>query len=99
MSRNSGRETLHGGASGFNRALWTVEAASDERLHLSLESPDGDQGFPGALRVDTTYSLGAEGGLRLDFEATTSRPTVVSLTSHAYWNLAGEGEVLEHTAC
>lgn len=97
LSRNRGLETLHGGAGGFHKALWTVEAASSDRLHLSLESPDGDQGFPGRLRVDATYSLGADNALRLDFAATTSRPTAVNLTSHAYWNLAGAGEVLDHT--
>jgi aldose 1-epimerase len=98
LSRNSGRETLHGGDGGFHKALWTVEAAAPGRLHLSLESPDGDQGFPGLLRVDAVYSLSAEAGLRLDFEATASRPTIVSLTSHAYWNLAGDGagDVLDH---
>ena len=98
LSRNRGRETLHGGDGGFHQALWKVEAAALDRLHLSLESPDGDQGFPGALRVDATYSLSAESGLRLDFEATTSRPTIVNLTSHAYWNLAGDGmgDVLDH---
>lgn len=97
LSRNRGRETLHGGDGGFHKALWTVEAASSDRLHLSLESPDGDQGFPGALRVDATYSLSPDNALRLDFAATTSRPTVVNLTSHAYWNLAGAGDVLDHT--
>jgi aldose 1-epimerase len=98
LSRNHGRETLHGGDGGFHQALWTVEAAAPDRLHLSLESPDGDQGFPGLLRVDAIYSLSAESGLRLDFEATTSRPTIVNLTSHAYWNLAGDGmgDVLDH---
>jgi aldose 1-epimerase len=98
LSRNSGREMLHGGDGGFHQALWTVEAAAPDRLHLSLESPDGDQGFPGALRVDAIYSLSATSGLRLDFEATTSRPTIVGLTSHAYWNLAGDGagDVLDH---
>ncbi len=99
LSRNRGRETLHGGDGGFHKALWTVEAASSDRLHLSLESPDGDQGFPGALRVDATYSLSPDNGLRLEFAATTNRSTVVNLTSHAYWNLAGEGagdDVLDH---
>ena len=99
LSRNRGRDTLHGGDGGFHQALWSVEAASNERLHLSLESPDGDQGFPGAVRVDAIYSLSRDKGLCLDFEATTTRPTVVNLTSHAYWNLAGEasGDVLDHT--
>jgi aldose 1-epimerase len=98
LSRNSGRETLHGGDGGFHRAVWVVEAAASDRLHLSHESPDGDQGFPGALRVDAIYSLSAEGALRLDFAATTTRPTIVNLTSHAYWNLAGggSGDVLDH---
>jgi aldose 1-epimerase len=98
LSRNSGRDTLHGGDGGFHQALWSVEAASNERLHLSLESPDGDQGFPGAVRVDAIYSLSQDKGLCVDFAATTNRPTLINLTSHAYWNLAGEGvgDVLDH---
>ncbi|HZC16536.1 MAG TPA: aldose epimerase family protein, partial [Caulobacteraceae bacterium] len=98
LSRNRGRDTLHGGDGGFHQALWTIEAAAPDRLHLSLESPDGDQGFPGAVRVDAIYHLGGDNALRLDFEATTTRPTIVNLTSHAYWNLAGEyaGDVLDH---
>jgi aldose 1-epimerase len=98
LSRNRGRDTLHGGDGGFHHLLWTIEDAAPDRLHLSLESPDGDQGFPGAMRVDAVYSLSADNALRLDFEATTSRPTVVNLTSHAYWNLAGEaaGDILDH---
>ncbi len=98
LARNSGRNTLHGGDGGFHGLLWTVEAAAPDRLHLSLESPDGDQGFPGAVRVDALYGLSAANALRLNFEATTTRPTVINLTSHAYWNLAGEGagEALDH---
>jgi aldose 1-epimerase len=98
LSRNRGRDTLHGGDGGFHHLLWTLEDAAPDRLHLSLESPDGDQGFPGAMRVDATYSLSADNVLRLDFAATTTRPTVVNLTSHAYWNLAGEaaGDALDH---
>ncbi|HEX4199384.1 MAG TPA: aldose epimerase family protein [Caulobacteraceae bacterium] len=99
LSRNRGQDTLHGGDGGFHQALWTIEAAAPDQLHLSLESPDGDQGFPGAVRVDAVYRLSRESVLRLDFQATTTRPTVVNLTSHAYWNLAGEaaGDVLDHT--
>jgi aldose 1-epimerase len=97
LSRNRGRDTLHGGNDGFHRALWTVEEAAADRLCLSLESPDGDQGFPGTLSVQARYSLSADNALRLDFEAITNKPTVVNLSSHAYWNLAGDGagEVLD----
>ena len=97
LSRNRGRDTLHGGDQGFHRAIWTVEASGPDHLVLTLDSPDGDQGFPGALNVRARYSLGADNGLRLDFTAKTTRPTVVNLTSHAYWNLAaGGGGVLDH---
>jgi aldose 1-epimerase len=98
LARNQGRDTLHGGDGGFHGQVWAVEAAASDRLHLSLESPDGDQGFPGLMRVDAVYSLGPDASLRLDFHARTSRPTVVNLTSHAYWNLAGEGsgDILDH---
>ena len=98
---NDGPNALHGGPDGFDRRLWTVEAVSDGPapfVTLGLTSPDGDQGFPGELRARVTYRVsGSE--LAITFEATTTRPTVVNLTNHAYFNLAGVetgGEVLDH---
>jgi aldose 1-epimerase len=98
LPRNRGRDTLHGGGVGFHRAVWTVESASASRLHLRHVSPEGDQGLPGVVTVEALYSLGDDGGLRLDFEAATTAPTIFNPTQHAYWNLAGDGvgDMLDH---
>lgn len=90
LSVNDGMHSLHGGADGFHRRLWTVDHVDDGRIALSLLSPDGDQGFPGAVRVTVTYEL-AESEVRIGYTAETSATTVVNLTQHAHFNLAGEG--------
>jgi aldose 1-epimerase len=96
---NDRGHTLHGGPEGFHRRLWAAEPLPGGALRLTLTSPDGDMGFPGELTVAATYTLGEDGTLALDFEARTDKPTVVSLTNHAYVNLAGagRGDVLGHT--
>lgn len=81
---------LHGGPDGFDRRLWEVVEHGADRAVLQLESPDGDQGFPGNLTARVTFEV-TEAEVRLGFEATTDAPTVVNLTSHAYFNLDGEG--------
>jgi galactose mutarotase-like enzyme len=81
---------LHGGPDGFDRRLWEVVEHSADRAVLRLESPDGDQGFPGHLAARVTYDV-TDAEVRLTFEATTDAPTVVNLTNHAYFNLDGEG--------
>jgi aldose 1-epimerase len=81
---------LHGGPDGFDRRLWEVVEHAPGRAVLRLESPDGDQGFPGHLTARVTFEV-TEAEVRLTFEATTDAPTVVNLTSHAYFNLDGEG--------
>ncbi|WP_329286914.1 aldose epimerase family protein [Streptomyces sp. NBC_00691] len=101
LSAAGGKHTLHGGADGFDRRVWTVHGfarGGDVGLILTLTSPDGDMGFPGALRVRVVYTLTASGAWRVDYEAVTDKPTVVNLTSHVYWNLAGEssGSALDH---
>ncbi|WP_406447925.1 galactose mutarotase [Streptomyces sp. NBC_00876] len=91
---------LHGGPDGFHTRVWqaagvsTGEAAS---LRLTLHSPDGDMGFPGALDVTVTYTLDTTGTLALDYTATTDGPTVVNLTNHAYFDLTDRGDILGHT--
>jgi aldose 1-epimerase len=95
LSRNERNNTLHGGAVGFDKVLWTVTAADETRLHLRYVSPDGDQGFPGELTVDARYRL-EEDTLSLAFEAKTNAPTVINLSAHPYFNLAGTGDVLSH---
>ncbi len=98
---NDGANALHGGANGFDRHLWLIEALGDEAdpfVTLARRSPDGEGGFPGALDTRVTYRL-AGSQLEIAFEAVTDRATVVNLTNHAYFNLAGSLEpesVLRH---
>ncbi|HEX8216143.1 MAG TPA: aldose epimerase family protein [Allosphingosinicella sp.] len=88
---NNGANALHGGAVGFDKLSWDVAEAGPDFVRFSLVSPDGDQGYPGALTVSARYSLDEAGTLAVEYLATTDRPTLVNLTNHAYWNLAGEG--------
>jgi aldose 1-epimerase len=91
---NNGPNTLHGGPTGFDDRVWEVTDVSDDEvaaLRLHLVSADGDQGFPGTLTTTVIYTLDAESRLTVHYEATTDAPTVVNLTQHTYWNLAGEG--------
>lgn len=101
LARNNGPNALHGGPEGFHRKTWAARVVSGpdgDTLELSCVSPDGEEGYPGTLTATVVYSLTADGGLRLDYSATTDAPTVVNLTNHAYFNLAGEGsgDVLGH---
>ena len=92
LSRNEGGNTLHGGARGFDRHVWRAEVPEPDEAAVVLrhQSPAGDQGFPGAVTATVRYAL-REDALRIAFEATTDATTVVSLTSHPYLQLAGEG--------
>jgi len=97
---NDGRNTLHGGPQGFDKVVWTVtdvrHDADAASVTLRYVSPDGDMGFPGTLTATATYTLGADNRLTIDYRATTDKPTLVNLSNHIYWNLAGEssGSVL-----
>ncbi|MEU1302422.1 aldose epimerase family protein [Streptomyces shenzhenensis] len=94
LSVNDGENSLHGGARGFDTRVWDVEgftAGPDVGLHLYHTSVDGEMGYPGTLRTKVTFTLTRHGDWRIDYEATTDRPTVVNLTNHTYYNLAGEG--------
>lgn len=88
---------LHGGPDGFSRKIWTIEAADDKSVDLMLLSPDGDQGYPGALTVRCRYSIEHGRTLRIALTATTDAPTIVNLATHSYFNLNGEaGDILNH---
>ncbi|HLL34883.1 MAG TPA: aldose epimerase family protein [Streptomyces sp.] len=94
LSVNDGDNSLHGGAQGFDKRVWDVEPftrGSDVGLRLYYTSVDGEMGYPGTLRTAVTYTLTRAGDWRIDYEATTDKPTVCNLTSHVYFNLAGEG--------
>lgn len=91
---NNGPNALHGGPGGFDKALWEiveVRNGSEPAVTFAHTSPDGDEGFPGTLRVTAAYSLNEAGDLAIEYRAETDRATIVNLTNHAYWNLAGEG--------
>ncbi|GGS93921.1 aldose epimerase family protein [Streptomyces chromofuscus] len=101
LSVNDGDNSLHGGAQGFDKHVWDVEPftrGTDVGLHLYYTSVDGEMGYPGTLRTKVTYTLTRHGDWRVDYEATTDKATVVNLTSHVYWNLAGEssGTIYDH---
>ncbi len=91
LPTNDGVNHLHGGAFGYHKAVWNVEGNSATELKLQYLSPDMDEGYPGNLDINVTYSLNDENELRIEYSATTDKKTVVNLTNHAYFNLAGEG--------
>jgi aldose 1-epimerase len=94
---NNGPNCLHGGIRGFDKVVWQAKAnESEPALELSYLSKNGEEGFPGNLNVKAIYALTADNGLRLDYTATTDKPTVLNLTQHTYFNLAGRGDVLAH---
>jgi aldose 1-epimerase len=91
---NNGENALHGGTVGFDKVLWEIrEVKSGPTASVTMRhvSRDGDQGYPGTLTVDATYSLDEQSQLTIEYRATTDAPTIVNITNHAYWNLAGEG--------
>lgn len=101
---NNGPNHLHGGLNGLTRRSWslidTSSSESEDRVTLRALSGDGDEGYPGELRVDVTFVLQHAGELEIHYEAESNRPTVLNLTNHAYWNLGGvserAGTILEH---
>ena len=97
---NNAPNTLHGGVKAFDKVVWEVVRADatgqEATLALGYLSKDGEEGFPGNLKVTATYTLTADNALRLNFSATADKPTVVNLTHHSYFNLAGQGNVLNH---
>ena len=98
LAVNNGNNTLHGGLKGFDKVLWNPEIIScDERaaLKLSYMSPDGEEGYPGNLNVTVTYELLID-QFFMTYEAETDKATPINLTNHAYFNLAGEGTILDH---
>jgi aldose 1-epimerase len=91
---NNGTNTLHGGPHGFNNVVWEAKQIADG-VELSYLSKDGEAGYPGNLTATVRYTL-VKGDLRIEYWATTDKNTVVNLTNHSYFNLAGQGDILNH---
>ena len=102
LATNNGPNSLHGGVKGFDKVVWTAVKADvgpeGPRLVLNYLSKDGEEGFPGNLDVTATYTLTEDNGLKLQFKATTDKPTIANLTHHSYFNLNGQGngDILGH---
>lgn len=100
LTANERKNTIHGGRKGFAQSVWTVQDApaksNESSVKLTYLSKDGEEGFPGNLKVSVVYSLTENNELRIDYEAATDKPTIVNLTNHAYWNLAGGGSCLDN---
>lgn len=91
---NDGANSLHGGVVGFDKVLWdvvSVKSGPVASVTLRRVSPDGDQGYPGQMTVEATYSLDERNNLTIEYKATTDKPTIANITNHTFWNLSGEG--------
>lgn len=101
LPTNDGTNQLHGGPKGFDKVYWDIAAGSDSAsLTLTYMSPDGEQGYPGNLSAEVKYTLTDNNEVRIDYRATTDKPTVVNLTNHAYFNLTGDAaknSILDHS--
>lgn len=94
LEQNNGANHLHGGFNGFDKRVW--KATEDNGLRLTYFSKDGEAGYPGNVTTTVIYSLSDDNALGIDYQATTDQDTIVNLTNHAYFNLKGEGTILDH---
>lgn len=96
---NNGENALHGGTKGYQDVVWNAAQPNNQTLVLTYLSPDMEMGFPGNLKVKVTYSVTTDNELKMEYEATTDKTTIVNLTNHAFFNLNGEGSgtILNHT--
>jgi len=98
LAKNNGPNHLHGGSKGFRNVVWDAHQPDEQTVDLYYLSADGEEGYPGNLNVQVRYTLTDESELKIDYIATTDKATVINLTNHAFFNLAGEGQgdVLDH---
>jgi aldose 1-epimerase len=99
LAKNNGENSLHGGVQNFGKAVWTAKEVTRKdgpALELTYVSKDGEEGFPGTLTSTVVYTLTNANELKIEYKATTDKPTVVNLTNHSYFNLAGSGDILNH---
>ncbi len=98
LNETGNQNQLHGGVKGFGELVWDVDEVSENSITLSLESADGDMGYPGTLSLELTYTLTDDDAIEIDYTATTDAPTVLNITQHTYFNLNGEGkgDILDH---
>ena len=98
LAVNNGPNALHGGLRGFDKVVWTAKSPDTQSVELTYVSKDGEEGYPGNLTSTVTYSLNDNNELKLEYRATTDKDTVLNLTNHSYFNLAGQGsgDVLGH---
>ena len=96
LAKNDGENSLHGGVRGFDKRLWQANPLSPESLELKYRSADGEEGYPGNLEVTVKYTFTDANELRIDYSAATNKDTVLNLTNHSYFNLAGAGDILDH---
>lgn len=99
LSTNDGPNHLHGGFKGFDKVVWSAkpkETKNGPALELNYVSKDGEEGYPGTLSVTALYTITEKNELKVEFKATTDKPTICNLTHHSYFNLAGKGDILSH---
>jgi aldose 1-epimerase len=98
LAQNDNGNHLHGGLKGFDKVYWDIERQDQSRLKLTFKSVDGEEGYPGNLDVQVTYSLTEDNTFQIEYLAKTDKPTVVNLTQHTYFNLGGHnsGDILNH---
>jgi aldose 1-epimerase len=99
LATNNDANHLHGGNRGWDKVVWKAETFNQEigsGVKLTHVSPDGDEGYPGTVTADVTYTLTDDNRLVIDYHATTDKPTIINLTQHSYFNLAGTGDILGH---
>lgn len=101
LEQNEGGNNLHSGSDSYAYRCWKVKKADDSSITFFLQSPDGDQGFPGAADIKVTYSLTDEDAVEIDYDVVTTQDTIINLTNHSYFNLNGHGsgDIFQHEMC